>query len=141
MRVLTAENTRGKYRSTGTSVGTNSDDEWRVGFAIYGGDGLFRLISDHQNHDNIILWMASQRLPTGQHVVRVEFVPSRGSDGAWALFIDGQQVGGATGVRTVPTSVDADDVVITRVGGCIDGASKQDTRSVQVNLYSLSVTA
>jgi hypothetical protein len=71
----------------------------------------------------------------------VEFVPSRGTDGAWALYIDGERVGGATGVRTVPGSVNADDVVITRVGGCVDGASKQDNRSVQVNLYSLAVSA
>lgn len=141
MRVITAENTRGKYRSSGSSVGTTSSDEWRVGFAIYGGDGRFRLISDHQNHDNIILWTASERLPTGHHVVRVDFVPSRGTDGAWALHIDGELVGGESGVRTVPTSVSDDDVVITRVGGCIDGASKQDEKSVQVNLYSLSVSA
>ena len=141
MRVITAENTRGQYRSSGNSVGTTSSDEWRVGFAIYGGDGRFRLISDHQNHDNIILWTANARLPTGHHVVRVDFVPSRGTDGAWALHIDGELVGGEGGVRTVPTSVDDDDVVITRVGGCIDGASQQDEKSVQVNLYSLSVSA
>jgi hypothetical protein len=141
MRVLTAENTRGTYRSSGSSVGTSSSDEWRVGFAIYGGDGRFRLISDHQNHDNIVLWTASERLPTGHHVVRFDFVPSRGTDGAWALHIDGELVGGATGVRTVPTSVADDDVVITRVGGCIDGASQQDEESVQVDLYSLSVSA
>jgi hypothetical protein len=141
MRVVTAENTQGKYRSSGQSIGTDSSDEWRLGFAIYAGDGLFRLISDHQNHENIILWTAAQRLPTGRHVVRIEFVPSRATDGAWALHIDGERVGGEAGVRTVPTSVDSEDVVVTRVGGCVDGASKQDNRSVQVNLFSLSVRA
>jgi hypothetical protein len=141
LRVMTVENTRGTYRSSGHTVGTSSSDEWRVGFAIYGGDRLFRLISDHQNHDKIILWTAPARLPIGRHVVRVDFKPSLGGDGAWALYVDGEPVGGDTGVQTVPSSVAHDDVVVTRVGGCIDGGSGLDVESVQVNLSSLTLRA
>jgi hypothetical protein len=139
MRVITVENTLASYRSTGTTVGTSTGDEWRVGFTIYGSDQLFRLISDHENHSNIVLWKAASRLPTGTHAVRIDFVPSRTTGGSWGLYIDGARVGSGTNVQTVPASVDPTDVVVTRANGCIDGASQQDNASVQVNLHSLSI--
>lgn len=138
MRLITTDNYPGKNRSNGSEVGTSSPDEWRVGFTIYGGDGMFRLISDHENHSNIVLWKAGSRLPVGRHTVTINFAPSRSSDGAWELFVDGARVGGAAGVQTVPSSVKDRDIVVTRVGGCIDGASQQDDRSIRVDLHALS---
>jgi hypothetical protein len=141
LRVMTTDNSLATYRTSGTKVGTSSPDEWRVGLAVYGGDGLFRLVSDHQNHSTLVLWKAPTRLATGVHTVTIDFVPSRTKGGSWDLYIDDRQAGSGDNVQTVPASVSADDMVVTRVAGCIDGASEQDAKSVQVNLYSLSVAA
>ena len=141
MRLITTENSPGSYRSSDTTVGTSSPDEWRVGVAIYRGDGLFRLVSDHKNHSTIVLWTAPTRLATGWHTVKINFAPSRTSAGAWDLYIDDARVGSGANVQTVPISVRESDVVVTRIGGCLDGASDQDQTSIHVNLSSIEVRA
>jgi len=141
LRLVSTDNFLASYRSSGTSVGTSSPDEWRLGLTVYGGDGLFRLVSDHENHGNIVLWKAPSRLATGVHTVSLRFTPSRATGGSWDLDIDNQLVGSGSDMQTVPTSVKAGDVVVTRLTGCIDGASDQDEKSIQVNLYSLSISA
>jgi hypothetical protein len=141
LRIIATDNFLGSYRSSGTRVGTSTPDEWRLGFTVYGGDGLFRLVSDHENHGNIVLWTAPSRLATGVHTVSIRFAPSRETGGSWDLDIDNQLVGSGSNMQTVPTSVEGGDVVVTRLTGCIDGAAGQDEKSIQVNLFSLSITA
>lgn len=141
VRFFNTDNFPGKYKSTGATVGAASADEWRVGFLVYGGDKLPRLISAHENHESLTLWQGSQRLSVGRHQAELRFTPSQGSSGSWELYIDGVKMGGQTGVKTVPSTLVASEVAVTRVVGCIDGAADQDTKVMRVNLYSLILNA
>lgn len=120
---------------------SGSGQEWRVGLFIYGGDRLPRVISDHEATSTLELWKGTNRLSTGKHTVAIHMIPSSGSSGSWELFVDGVKVGGQTGVKTVPSSVPLGEQVIQRIYGCIDGAAAQDTKTMQVNLYSLELRA
>lgn len=140
MRILTLDNYRFPMYRSETTPGANDDDEWRVGFLLYS-DQRFRLVSDHQNNGHITLWTADQQLPTGRHTVRVEFTPSQTTDGSWSLYIDNQLVGSATGVQTVPSTLEPNEVAVTSIGGCIDGAASQDRQSVTMRVYSIEFEA
>lgn len=139
MRILTLDNYPTEDPD-GKTWGANDDDEWRIGFLLYD-DQMFRLISEHQNNDKIVLWEASERIPTGRHSVKVEFYPSQGSSGYWNLYLDGEHVAGESGVQTVPSSLHPDEVVMTGVGGCLDGAARQDSRTVSMRVYTIEFSA
>ena len=141
VRLITTDNYPAKMRSTGARVGAASGDEWRVGFLIYGGDELPRLVSEHENRQAITLWQGATRLPVGRHRVEIRFTPSRSTTGSYTLLIDGAVVGQRSSVRTVPTTLSSSEVVVTRVGGCIDGAAKQRSRSMTMSLHSLTFSA
>ena len=141
MRFITTDNYPGQLRDSGTVVGATSSNEWRVGFLIYGSDQLPRLVSEHQNRETIVLWKGDNRLPTGANNIEIDFTPSQGTDGAFEVSINGQIVAAATAVRTVPTSVPPEEVVVTRVGTCFDGAANQDSRRVTLHVTSFSFVA
>jgi hypothetical protein len=141
MRFFNTDNYPGKYKSTGATVGALSADEWRVGFLVFGGDKLPRLQSAHENHETLTLWKGSQQLPVGRHTAELKFTPSTTTAGSWELLIDGVKVGGQTGVKTVPATVQQSEIAVTRVVGCLDGAADQDTKSIQLYLHSLQFTA
>lgn len=141
MRFITTDNYPGSMRDSGTVVGATSNNEWRVGFLIYGSDQLPRLVSEHQNRETIVLWKGSSRLPTGANNIEIDFTPSQGSGGAFEVSVNGQVVGAATGIRTVPTTLPTEEVVVTRVGTCFDGAAEQDSRRVTLHVTSFSFVA
>jgi hypothetical protein len=137
MRLITTDNYPAPLSGTGATVGASGSDEWRVGFTIYGGDGLFRLISEKENQGSITLWKASTKLPVGKHTVKINFAPSKTATGAWEIYIDGTKAGSGSNVQTVPSTVADSEIAVTRIGGCIDGAANQDTKVIQANLYSI----
>ena len=114
-----------------------NDREWRVGFVL-GVDGRPKLMSLHEAHEanHLTLWEGSEPMPTGRHTLDLWFDPAA-EDGGWVLQIDGVVVGSGDGVRTIPTSVSAAEAVVTRAGGCIDGASNQ-AQPVSVILHGVT---
>jgi hypothetical protein len=142
MRFVTLDNYPGTMKSTGTRVGAVTEDEWRVGFLIYGNDFLPRFISEHENHaaSKLELWTGATRLPVGRNTVEIDFTPSK-TAGALILKVNGATVLSKTGVPTVPSTITDAEAVVTRVGGGIDGASAQSTKRVTVDLHSLTFIA
>lgn len=141
VRLITTDNHPASMRSTGDRVGAASGDEWRVGFLIYAGDERPRLVSEHENRDTIVLWEGHDRLPTGRHSVEIRVTPSRSSDGSFAVLIDGDVVGEGSSLRTVPRTLSSSEMVVTRVGGCLDGAASQDRQAISMSLRSLTFSA
>jgi hypothetical protein len=141
VRFITTDNYPGTMRGSGEKVGASSGDEWRVGFLIYGSDQLPRLVSEHENRETIVLWKGTSRLPTGRNDIGIDFTPSQGPDGAFEISINGAVVASVAGVRTVPTSLSPAEVVVTRVGSCLDGASKQDTQRLTTHVRAFSFVA
>lgn len=141
VRLITTDNYPARMRSTGDRVGAASNDEWRVGFLIYGGDELPRLVSEHENRDALVLWTGSKRLPVGRHGIEIRFTPSRATDGSFTLLIDGEVVGAGSSVRTVPRTLASSEVAVTRVGACLDGAARQRTHPMTMSLWSLTFSA
>ena len=141
VRFITTDNYPGTMSGTGQNVGASSGDEWRVGFLIYGSDQLPRLVSEHENRETIVLWKGSTRLPTGPNSIEIDFTPSQGTQGAFEISINGAVVSTVAGVRTVPTTLTPAEVVVTRVGTCLDGASKQDTQRLTTHVSSFSFVA
>jgi hypothetical protein len=141
VRLITTDNYPARMRSTGDRVGAASSDEWRVGFLIYAGDELPRLVSEHENRETLVLWKGVDRLPVGRHGIEIRFTPSRSTNGSYILLLDGEVVGERSSVRTVPTTLASSEVAVTRVGGCLDGAAGQDRRSMTISLRSLTFSA
>ncbi|HUF98935.1 MAG TPA: hypothetical protein VMM60_12470 [Ilumatobacter sp.] len=141
VRFITTDNYPGTMRGSGEKVGASSSDEWRVGFLIYGSDQLPRLVSEHQNRETMVLWKGGSRLPTGPNDIDIDFTPSQGTDGAFQITINGEVVSSVSGVRTVPTTLTPDEVVVTRAGTCLDGASKQDTKRLTMHVTSFTFAA
>ena len=108
---------------------------------VYGGDKLPRLQSAHENHETITLWQGARPLTVGRHQAEIRFTPSTTNTGSWELLIEGVKQGGQSAVKTVPASVTAPEIAVTRVVGCIDGAADQDTKVINLNLYSLLFSA
>jgi hypothetical protein len=141
VRLITTDNYPAKMRSTGAKVGAASGDEWRVGFVIYGGDELPRLVSEHENRQTLVLWQGTQRLPVGRHRLEIRFTPSQATAGSWTMIVDGVVAGQRSSVRTVPTTLATSEIAVTRVGACLDGAAKQTSRSMTSSVRSFSFTA
>lgn len=141
VRFVTTDNYPGKMRSTGVTVGAASSNEWRVGFLMYDGDKLPRLQSDHEGREALTLWQGDRRLPVGKNRVEIYFDPSQTDSGSYELIVNGQTVAQGSGVRTVPSTMTASEMVVTRVGGCMDGAANQRSTSMSMLLHSLTFSA
>lgn len=141
LRLMTTDNYVGKYRSTGKAVGCSNGNEWRVGLVNWGTDDLPRLVSGHQGGGEYVLWTGTTKLTTGKHTVRIDFTPGYNNDGAWAVTIDGFRMGGGDNVPTVPSSVPKAEAVVTRVGAGLDGAAKQNTKSIEESVYGIKFEA
>jgi hypothetical protein len=141
VRFITTDNYPAKMRSTGATVGAASSDEWRVGFLMYNGDKLPRLQSDHEGRGTLTLWQGDRPLPVGKNRVEIHFTPSQSNAGSYSVILNGRIVAQQSGVQTVPSTLAASEVVVTRVGGCLDGAANQRSKSMSVLLHSLTFSA
>ena len=141
VRFITTDNYPGKMRSTGAIVGAASSDEWRVGFLMYNSDKLPRLQSDHEGHQTLTLWQGDRRLPVGLNRIEIRVIPSQTDTGSYTVALNGRMVGHQTGVQTVPSTLTASEMMVTRVGGCLDGAANQRSKSMTVRLHWLTFSA
>lgn len=130
----------------GQSVGALNANEWRVGLYLYS-DHIFRLISAHQNFEELVLWQANAAgasfMAVGRHTCQITFNPKKDATGSYAVLIDGAVPGAASGkpasatnVRTCPTTLANSELAITRMVFGADGFAAQNTKVLPLKIWS-----
>lgn len=141
VRFLGTDNYKAVMKTSAETVGCGTGDEWRVMFGCYS-DGLPRLLSHHQDHGAPIeLYKGSQPLSVGMHTVEIDFDPKKDATGSFAIRLDGVQVASRSNLVTVPSTVPNEQVVVTRLVACIDGANEWVGKTLDVDLYEVDFAA
>ncbi len=141
IRILSFDNYADFINGTDQKLGSDETDEWRLGLVIYNSDKLLRLDSEHKRNENLTLWELPTRLEPGRHTIKLDIALSQTSTGSWSIILDGKNVGSATNVQTIPSTLTKpEEREITQITTCLDGSSSQDTTPVSLRIRSITAS-